>query len=320
MTSCSLSMNASWPPPHLHQSCPFIKHLGHASPGRVRQQPPTEHPPAPRGSEPLTHMAFSTIKFYVSQVHNASQPDAGLFTTVVFRGADGAGSALFESVISPSFPCCGEIPQQTIKSPSSMSVICREQKVRRGFPSGPPFLADSHSPACPPSGCAATLSKTKLFLISSCFCLTAPVALLSDSQSLSIPRGGVEGLSVTFCIKTAIVQHNRFAFPFFPTSRITIRFTKPCRGAAVTHTGRVWLWDVSLPCPCQSIVQLKYTTATQPWTILKEPRLHCLPHLNTSVNTRFTFSCRAVITFNTAKKQHFPVLCCHLKPSGNTRL
>lgn len=62
---------------------------------------------------------------------------------------------------------------------------------------------------------------------------------------------------------------------------------------------RVWFWDVSLRGLCQSIVQLKYTTATQPWTTLKAVLLHCLLHFNTSVNTESTFSFRSLATFKT---------------------
>lgn len=105
----------------------------------------------------------------------------------------------------------------------------------------------------------------------------------------------------------------RFGSTVFTTFRITIRFNKACSGAIFTHRGRVWLGDVSLPRPCHSIVQLKYTTETQPWTTLKELLLHCLLHFNTSVNTRFTFSCRSSVAFKTTERQHFPVFYCHPK-------
>lgn len=105
----------------------------------------------------------------------------------------------------------------------------------------------------------------------------------------------------------------KFGSTVFITSRITIPFNKACRGAIFTHWGRVWLWDVSLPSPCHSIVQLKYTTETQPWTTLKELQLHCLLHFNTSINTRFTFSCRSSVAFKTTERQRFPVFYCHPK-------
>ena len=136
-------------------------------------------------------------------------------------------------------------------------------------------------------------------------CLTVAAAPLADTQSL--PQVSDETYGVVLSIKAAITLHPLFSTAFI-TSRITIRFTEPCRGAVLTHGGRVWLWDVSLPSPCQSIVQLKYTTATQPWTTLKEPLLHCLLHLNT-LSTLDSLS----VVEHLQSEKHFPVLCCHSK-------
>lgn len=134
-------MNVSWPPPHLHRSSPFVRHLGRASPGRVRQHPPTSTG-FPR------NCALPLCFHYVSEERKAERKQGVDFVRSLF------GAGALKSAISSKTCQHRQLRGQHL---AWTACVSSEENKRWDLDSHPAFLlTDSPCLVCPLSGYGAT--------------------------------------------------------------------------------------------------------------------------------------------------------------------